>query len=111
VVTALGGSTSTPADGLTADVVVVNDFDELQALGHDEVAGKIVLFNEKFDVQKAWAGHWDEAYDEAVQYRASGAKAAAALGAVASLARSVGGADYRLPHTGYSAPAGIRPAP
>lgn len=107
VVTALGGSTSTPADGLAADVVVVNDFDELQALGREQVAGKIVLFNEKFDGQKASAGHWDEAYDEAVQYRASGAKAAAALGAVASLVRSVGGADYRLPHTGYSAPAGI----
>jgi hypothetical protein len=88
-------------------VVVVNDFDELQALGRGQVAGKIVLFNEKFDVQKASAGHWDEAYDEAVQYRASGAKAAAELGAVASLVRSVGGADYRLPHTGYSAPAGI----
>jgi len=107
VLTALGGSTSTPADGLTADVVVVNDFDELKALDHEQVAGKIVFFNEKFDVQKASAGHWDEAYDEAVQYRGSGAKAAAALGAVASLVRSVGGADYRLPHTGYSAPAGI----
>jgi carboxypeptidase Q len=107
VVTALGGSTSTPTDGLTAEVVVVNDFEELKALGHEQVAGKIVFFNEKFDVQKASAGHWDEAYDEAVQYRGSGAKAAAALGAVASLVRSVGGADYRLPHTGYSAPAGI----
>jgi len=29
------------------------------------------------------------------------------LGAVASLVRSVGGADFRIPHTGYSAPAGI----
>src|ERR1019366_2146081 len=34
-------------------------------------------------------------------------KAAAELGAIASLVRSVGGADYRLPHTGYSVPAGI----
>jgi len=107
VVTALGGSTATPEEGLAADVVVVNDFDQLKALRREQVAGKIVFFNEKFDAQKASAGHWDEAYDEAVQYRASGAKAAAALGAVASLVRSVGGADYRLPHTGYSAPAGI----
>ncbi len=107
VVTALGGSTATPIDGLTAEVVVVNNFDELKMLGREKVAGKIVLFNEKFDVQKAAAGRWDDAYDEAVQYRASGAKAAAELGAVASLVRSVGGADYRLPHTGYSAPAGI----
>ncbi|HKN35443.1 MAG TPA: hypothetical protein VJX16_19545, partial [Terriglobales bacterium] len=45
VLTALGGSTATPAAGITADVVVVNDFDELNALGHGQVAGKIVLFN------------------------------------------------------------------
>lgn len=30
VLTALGGSAATPAEGLTADVVVVNDFDELK---------------------------------------------------------------------------------
>src|SRR5207302_4870880 len=47
------------------------------------------------------------AYGEAVAYRGAGAKAAAELGAVASLIRSVGGAEYRLPHTGYSVPAGI----
>ena len=52
VLTALGGSTATAADGLTADVVVVNNFDELKALGRDKVAGKIVLFNEIFDKQK-----------------------------------------------------------
>src|SRR5271169_1720254 len=39
VLTALGGSTSSPVDGLTADVVVVSNFDELKALGHDKVAG------------------------------------------------------------------------
>src|SRR5207244_3910319 len=32
---------------------------------------------------------------------------AAELGAIAALVRSVGGADYRLPHTGWSGPAGI----
>ena len=37
----------------------------------------------------------------------AGPKAAADLGAVAALVRSVGDADYRLPHTGFSAPAGI----
>src|SRR5271166_4683827 len=56
VLTALGGSTSTPTDGLAADVIVVNNFDELKALGRDKVAGKIVLFNEIFDKQKAAAG-------------------------------------------------------
>jgi carboxypeptidase Q len=107
VLTALGGSASTPADGLTAEVVTVNSFDELSALGRDKVAGKIVLFNELFDKQKAAAGMAFAAYSEAVRYRASGARAAANLGAVATLVRSVGNADYRLPHTGFSVPAGI----
>lgn len=107
VLTALGGSTSTPAEGLNADVVVVNNFDELRSLGRDKVAGKIVLFNEIFDKQKAAAGLSFVAYGESVRYRGAGPKAAAELGAVAALVRSVGNADYRLPHTGYSGPAGI----
>ena len=107
VLTALGGSTATPRDGLTADVITVNTFDELNALGHDKVAGKIVFFNEPFDKQKAAAGYAFASYGEAVRYRAAGPKAAADLGAVACLVRSVGSADYRLPHTGMSIPAGI----
>src|SRR5579872_4279233 len=107
VLTALGGSTSTPAEGINADVVVVNTFDELKALGHDKVAGKIVLFNEIFDKQKAAGGMAFMAYGDAVRYRTGGPKAAADLGAVAALVRSVGNADFRLPHTGFSVPAGI----
>jgi carboxypeptidase Q len=107
VLTALGGSSSTPAEGITADVVVVNNFDELKALGRDKVAGKIVLFNEIFDKQKAAGGMAFMAYGEAVRYRGTGPKAAAELGAAAALVRSVGNADFRLPHTGFSFPAGI----
>ncbi len=109
VLTALGGSTSTPSDGLTAEVVTVDTFEELQALGKekDKVAGRIVLFNEPFDKQKAAAGYAFASYGEAVSYRVGGPKAAADLGAVACLVRSVGNADYRLPHTGFSVPAGI----
>lgn len=107
VVTALGGSTATPEEGLTADVVAVRNFEQLSELPRDRVAGKIVLFNFPFDERKAQAGHALDAYGEAVEYRVMGARAAARLGAVAALIRSVGGADYRLPHTGYSAPAQI----
>jgi len=107
VLTALGGSTATPAEGVTTEVVVANNFDQLKALGREKVAGKIVLFNFPFDKQKAAAGLALDAYGEAVEYRGSGAKAAAELGAVASLIRSVGGAEYRLPHTGWSQAAGI----
>jgi hypothetical protein len=107
VLTALGGNTPTSPEGLTAEVVVVNSFDELKALGRERVAGKIVLFNVPFDKRKAADGFALDAYGEAVEYRGSGARAAASLGAAASLVRSVGGAEYRLPHTGWSQPAGI----
>jgi len=107
VLTALGGSSSTPPDGMTADVVVVNNFDELKALGREKVAGRIVLFNEIFDKQKAAAGMAFAAYGEAVRYRGAGPRAALEFGAIAALVRSVGSADYRLPHTGFSFPAGI----
>lgn len=107
VLTALGGNTPTSAEGLTAEVVVVNSYEALKALGQQKVTGKIVLFNVAFDKQKAADGFWGEAYGEAVAYRGGGAKAAAELGAVASLVRSVGGADYRVPHTGWNQAAGI----
>src|SRR5204862_3250940 len=98
----LGSSVATPAEGLTAEVVVVRDFDELEALGKDKVAGKIVLFNYHFDKQMAAQSHAGDAYSQAVKYRAEGATAAGRLGAVASLIRSVGGAEFRLPHTGQN---------
>jgi carboxypeptidase Q len=107
VVTALGGTVATVPDGITAEIVVVDNFDQLAALGKQKVLGKIVLFNERFDKQKAAAGLALEAYGEAVAYRAEGPKRAEELGAIAALVRSVGGADYRLPHAGWSDPAGI----
>ena len=100
ILCALGASVPTPADGITAHVVVAKNFDELKSLGRDKVAGKIVLFNHPFDKQMAAQGHGGDAYGEAVVYRSDGASAAARLGAVAALIRSVGGAEYRLPHTG-----------
>ncbi|HYP29607.1 MAG TPA: M20/M25/M40 family metallo-hydrolase [Blastocatellia bacterium] len=100
VVTALGNTIATPPEGLTAEVVPVSSFEELTALGRERVAGKIVLYNVRFDRRLAEMGHAGQAYGQAVTYRWAGPSAAARLGAVASLVRSVGGADYRLPHTG-----------
>ncbi|MGH7938368.1 MAG: M20/M25/M40 family metallo-hydrolase, partial [Chthoniobacterales bacterium] len=53
VLTALGHSVATPPDGITADVITVNTFDELKALGEAKVKGKIVLFNEIYDARQA----------------------------------------------------------
>jgi hypothetical protein len=109
VLCALGGSVATPADGITAEVLAVKDFDELESLGRDKVAGKIVLFTYPFDKQMAAEGRGGEAYSQAVVYRSDGPSAAARQGAVACLIRSVGGADYRIPHTGQTNYAGDAP--
>ena len=102
VLCALGPSVATPKEGIIAEVVAVKNFDELKAMPRDKVAGKIVLFNYPFDKQIAAEGRGGEAYGEAVIYRSDGPSAAARQGAVACLIRSVGGADYRIPHTGQT---------
>ncbi len=84
----LGGSVGTPPEGISADVLVVRSFDELEAR-RDEAAGKIVLFNAAFTN-----------YGQTVAYRVFGANRAAAAGAVASLIRSVGPVSLYTPHTG-----------
>jgi Zn-dependent M28 family amino/carboxypeptidase len=102
VLTALGGSVATVSSGLTAEVLVVNSFDELKALPAGAAKGKILLFNEHFDKRLAAQGNGLAAYSEAVLYRGAGPSVAASVGAAAVLVRSVGGADFRLPHTGMT---------
>ncbi|MDR3416216.1 MAG: M20/M25/M40 family metallo-hydrolase [Nevskia sp.] len=97
--TTLGGSVATPKAGLTAPLLVVHSFDELKARAA-EAKNAIVLFDVAFDQDLADNGLAGAAYVQAVEYRVKGASAAARAGAVASLIRSVGGADFRLPHTG-----------
>ena len=84
----LGGSVGTREGGLTADVVVVGSFDELDRLG-TAVKGKIVLFDVPYT-----------GYGPTVIYRFSGASKAAKHGAVAALVRSVGPVSLDTPHTG-----------
>src|SRR6266571_4934464 len=102
ILCALGASVATPEQGITADIIAVRNFDELKSMPREKVTGKIVLFNYPFDKQMAAEGRGNEAYGEAVVYRSDGPSAAARQGAVACLIRSVGGADYRLPHTGQT---------
>jgi carboxypeptidase Q len=101
VLTALGGSGATPASGLSAQVIVVHDFDELKARGA-EVKGRIVLFDVPFDQRLAERGLAGQAYGQGVRYRTAGPRVAAEMGAVAALVRSVGGADFRIAHAGAS---------
>jgi carboxypeptidase Q len=84
----LGGSAGTSDAGITAPVLVVSSFEELERRS-SEAKGKIVLFNAPFT-----------RYDETVKYRVEGASAAAKAGAVAALVRSITPLAVRLPHTG-----------
>jgi hypothetical protein len=103
VLTALGGSVATSADGITGEIVVVDNWKELRALPKGAVNGKILLFNHAFDKELAATGHGLEAYGGSVVYRGAGPIAGATAGAVAVLVRSAGGGDYRSPHTGATA--------
>lgn len=100
VLTTLGGSVATDANGLTAEVVVVSNYDELRALGKNKVQGKIVLYNVKFDKKLAELNQAGAAYGQVTAYRGNGAIEAAKLGAVGVLVRSAGGSQNRLAHTG-----------
>jgi carboxypeptidase Q len=85
----LGRSVGTPAGGITAEVLAVESFAELDSLPADAARGRIVLYDVPFT-------H----YGETVRYRSQGANCAAARGAVAALVRSVGPVSLRTPHTG-----------
>lgn len=84
----LGMSVGTPPEGITADAVVVANFDELEKLG-SKVSGKIVVFNVPY-----------EDYDKTVAYRSVGPSRAAKLGAIAALVRSITPLAMQLAHTG-----------
>jgi hypothetical protein len=95
---ALGMSDGTPPSGITADVVEVSGLDEVKALG-EKAKGKIVLYNKRIYPN----GVDDRGYGGVVSLRYSGAAAAAKVGAVGMMIRSLATADLRLPHTGAMA--------
>jgi len=85
----LGMSVGTPAEGISAEVVVVSGIEQLAQLSREQVKGKIVLFNAVY-----------KGYGPTVVNRTAGASRAAALGAVAVLVRSITPLAVQLPHTG-----------
>ena len=99
VLTALGGSGATPAAGLTAPVIIVKSLEELKARAA-QVKGAIVLIDTPFDQEMAERGLAGVTYGQGSRFRFNGPKAAADLGAAAALVRSVGGANFRIPHAG-----------
>src|SRR5262245_46264276 len=94
VLTALGGSVATPEGGLEGEIVRVASLAELAALG-EGARGKIVFIDRPTARTSDGSG-----YGEAGHVRNSGASAAAKLGAIGLLIRSIGTDPGRIPHTG-----------
>src|SRR6185369_16475524 len=84
------------AKGIKADVLLVNSFEDLEAK-KDQVKGKIVFYNYKFNPTFVRTFN---AYGDAVKYRGAGASSAAKYGAVAVIVRSMTHSADNNPHTG-----------
>lgn len=94
---ALGNSIGTGKKGITANVIEVKTFAQLDSLGRKNIEGKIVFFSHAMDQTKIVTF---EAYGEGVEYRWAGAVRAAKYGAVGVVIRSVSTALDNYPHTG-----------
>src|SRR4030095_1831870 len=95
-VLALGNSEGTRNKSLTAKVVLVNSFDELEKK-KDSLKGMIVFYNYKFN--QSYINPF-LAYRDAGAYRGSGPSRAAKYGALAVIVRSLSGSTDNNPHTG-----------
>lgn len=95
-VLALGNSMGSGPEGITAPVMEVASFDDLEAK-KDQVKGKIVFYNYHFNPTFIKTFH---AYGDAFMYRAVGASRAAKYGALAVIVRSMSHAANNFPHTG-----------
>lgn len=85
-----GSSVSTPLEGITAEAIVINSFEELNKTDIKLIKGKIVVFDAHYVT-----------YGETVVYRSQGASKAAKKGAVATLVRSITPFSIYSPHTGH----------
>src|SRR5262245_18189067 len=92
----LGGSVATPPEGLTADVLQVRSWDELDQLG-EKVRGSFVFYNRPMDPTLFEYG---AAYGGAVDQRGRGGVEAAKRGGVGAIVRTMTTRLDDVPHTG-----------
>jgi reactive intermediate/imine deaminase len=93
---ALGGAVGTNGR-LTAPVIEIRSWRQLDSLPAKDIEGKIVFFNRPMDPRVISPF---TAYLEAVDQRNTGAVAAARKGAIAAIVRSLTLSQDDLPHTG-----------
>ncbi len=96
VVTALGGSVATPAEGIEAEIALFKTYDELLAAPEGSLKGKIAVVTQRLPRTQDGSG-----YGHLSKMRVAGASEAAKRGAIAYLLRSLATDSRRSPHTGY----------
>ncbi|MEI2737158.1 MAG: hypothetical protein V9F01_00065 [Chitinophagaceae bacterium] len=97
-IAALGNSVGSGPAGVSGEVMLVNSFDELEKR-NDEVKGKIVFYNYKFNPTYV---NTFLSYRDAGQYRGQGPSRAAKYGAKAVIVRSLShAADNQSAYRGY----------
>ena len=94
---ALGGSIATPEDGLSANVIEVESFEDLASLGIEKIKGKIVFYNRPMQADLISTFN---AYGGCVDQRYAGAMEAGKYGAVGVIVRSMNLRQDDYPHTG-----------
>ena len=94
---ALGGSVSTPVLGLKANIIEVQNFEELATLGEDNIKGKIVFYNRPMQADLI---NTFDAYSGCVDQRYMGAVEASKYGASGIIVRSMNLRIDDFPHTG-----------
>lgn len=94
---ALGGSVATNPLGLKANIIEVQNFEELAELGEEKIKGKIVFYNRP--MQAGLINTFD-AYSGCVDQRYNGAIEASKYGASAIIVRSMNLRLDDFPHTG-----------
>ena len=105
-VTALGGSLSTGAEGVTGSVAAFESLAALKAAPDGSEAGRILFVDETMTRTQDGSG-----YAVAVAKRRDAAYEAHRLGARAVLIRSVGTSSHRFPHTGQMRDAAAAASP
>lgn len=94
---ALGNSEGTGKKGISAPVIEVRSFAELDQLGKAVIKGKIVFFN--FEMNPIYVTTFS-AYGESGKSRTSGPSKAASYGAIGVMVRSLASNPDDFPHTG-----------
>jgi hypothetical protein len=96
IVTALGNSVATPADGITAEIALFRTYAELIAAPAGSLKDKIAVVTQRMVRAEDGSGYGVMSGS----VRGRGASEAARRGAAAYLCRSVGTDNHRIAHTG-----------